>query len=78
MTMATETAPHLVMAKDFMARKGLGDLKPFDVDFEGSDAAGSLWYCYYRLPQGTLELEVYFDRRKDDWEVAVTAFPVAL
>jgi hypothetical protein len=74
MTMATDTEPaHLVMARDFMRRKGQ-HLEPVLVEQEGPE----LWYCYYELPQGRLELEVFYDKKKDDWEVAVTAFPVAL
>lgn len=35
------------------------------------------WYFYYNLPRGELELEVFFNEDKDDWEVTVTCFPVA-
>lgn len=72
MTMTTNEPAHLVMARDFMARKGLGHLKPVEVDQDSAN----LWYCYYELPQGTLELEVFYDRFRDEWDVAVTQFPV--
>lgn len=68
------STPHARMAQHFMREvKGL-NIAPHRVEpLEGSDC----WYFYYRLPQGDLELEVYFNARKQDWDVSVTAFPMA-
>jgi hypothetical protein len=64
--------PQEVMAQDFMGRKGYPDLMPVKVTkLEGQDC----WYFYYRLSQGTLELEVFYDPDTKDWQTAVTAFP---
>jgi len=63
--------PQELVAQDFMARKGLS-IEPFDVTkLDGQDC----WYFYYSLPQGALELEVYYDHDKQDWQTTVTAFP---
>lgn len=64
--------PQDLVAQDFMARKGYPDLEPFDATkLEGQDC----WYFYYRLPEGALELEVFYDPVKRDWQTTVTAFP---
>lgn len=66
------STPQAQMAQHFMRRKGL-DVEPFEVE-QLDDA--TCWYFYYDLPQGTLELEVFFDDKADDWDVVVTSFPV--
>lgn len=64
--------PHVLVAQYFMARKGYPDLEPFEVTkLEDHDC----WYFYFRLPEGDLELEVFYDRDKQDWQTTVTAFP---
>ena len=60
-------------AQMFMGRKGLGQLKPYEVEKLDDQPC---WYFYYDLPEGDLELEVFWDER-DGWEVAVTAFGAA-
>ena len=75
MPVSTEQrSAHRIIADDFMAKKGL-DITPYDSEPLEGDA--DCVYFYYRLPQGTLELEVFYDRARDDWDVAVTSFPAS-
>ena len=68
------TTPQARMAQYFMREvKGL-TIEPHDV--EQLDDHQDCWYFYYDLPQGELELEVFYDARKRDWDIAVTAFPI--
>lgn len=65
-------APQDQVAQDFMARKGYPGIEPYDVTkLEGQDC----WYFYYQLPEGALELEVFYDATRRDWQTTVTAFP---
>lgn len=66
------TTPQGRVAQQFMEHKGLGELKPYDMEKLDSTPC---WYFYYELPEGTLELEVYWSERKG-WEPLVTAFPL--
>lgn len=66
--------PQELMARDFMTRKGYPDLEPFDVSKLDGQAC---WYFYYRLPQGVLELEVFYDSSDKEWQTTVTAFPTS-
>lgn len=66
--------PQAKIARHFMHHKGY-DQAPFDV-LKLEDQA--CWYFYYELPEGNLELEVYFDLERDDWDVTVSAFPIAI
>lgn len=69
------STPQAQIAQHFMREtKGL-DVTPYDVE---KLELLPCWYFYYELPQGDLELEVFFDEPDDDWKVAVTAFPVAI
>lgn len=70
------TLPQAVIAQHYMRKtKGIKDAEPHDViKLDGV----ACWYFYYSLPQGTLELEVFWDEELEDWLVTVTAFPVAL
>lgn len=56
-------------AQLFMQRKGYGDTRPYGVI---AIAAQPVWYYYYRLPEGILELEVEWTL--GDWYWHVTAF----
>jgi len=70
------STPQARIAQHFMREtKGIRDAAPHDVE-KLDDLP--CWYFYYELPQGELELEVFFDEPDDDWKVAVTAFPVAI
>ncbi|NUS01952.1 MAG: hypothetical protein HOV97_05245 [Nonomuraea sp.] len=69
------TTPEAQIAQHYMRHtKGI-DVIPHDVDKLDDQPC---WYFYYALPQGELELEVFYDTPKDDWAVTVTAFPVAI
>lgn len=68
------STPQAQIAEHFMRYKGYHK-KPHAIEkLEGQPC----WYFYYALPEGELELEVYYDEVVDDWEVTVTAFPVAI
>lgn len=66
---ADVTASHELAARQFMAHKGLGHIRPHAVEqLEGH----SCWYFYYQLPEGELELEVFWNDH--EWDINVTAF----
>lgn len=69
------TTPQAQIAKHFMDHKGV-KVEPHDV--ERLNDLEPCWYFYYDLPQGELELEVFYDSQADDWKVCVTSFPVAI
>jgi hypothetical protein len=54
-----------------MAHKGYKTTDPYDCDKIDDVSA---WYFYYHLPEGDLELEVFYDRDKEEWESTVTTF----
>lgn len=64
------STPQAVAAQHFMKHKGLGHLTPFDIDQLEDQPC---WYFYYELPEGELELEVFWDER-DGWECQVVTF----
>lgn len=67
------TTPQAAAARQFMQHKGLGHVQPWDVEkLDGQPC----WYFYYDLPEGELELEVFWDER-DGWQVMVTTFTLA-
>lgn len=67
------TTPQAVVAQLFMAHKGL-DLEPYDMEkLDGQPC----WYFYYELPEGDLELEVYYDHETREWDTTVTTFTLA-
>lgn len=64
--------PEMRVAQQYMAHKGYPDLEPIDVHkVEGQFC----WYFYFKLPEGLLELEVFWDTDKQEWFRGVTAFP---
>lgn len=70
------TTPQAQIAQHYMREtKGIKGAEPHDVDKIDDQLC---WYFYYQLPQGELELEVFFSSDIDDWIVTVTAFPVAI
>lgn len=63
------TTPQGRVAQQYMNHKGLGGWKPVEVDkIEGTPC----WYFVYELPEGDLELEVYWEQ--DEWKVNVSTF----
>lgn len=69
------TTPQAQIAQHFMREtKGIS-ISPHDVEKLDDQLC---WYFYYTLPQGELELEVFYGEDVDDWFVTVTAFPVAI
>lgn len=67
-------APEARIAQHFMQHKGIS-VEPHEVD-KLDDLP--CWYFYYRMPEGELELEVFYDQVREDWDVQVTSFPVSL
>ncbi len=65
------STPQALVAHDFMRHKGLGHLTPQDVDKIEDQPC---WYFYYQLPEGDLELEVYYDAEDREWDCKVTTF----
>lgn len=65
------STPQGRVAQDFMRHKGLGHFAPHDVDKIEDQPC---WYFYYDLPDGHLELEVYYDDVDMEWECSVTTF----
>ena len=61
------------VAQLFMEHKGLGHLQPYDIEKVEDEPC---WYFYYELPEGDLELEVYWDP-SDGWDTQVSTFTVA-
>lgn len=60
--------PYAVVAKNFMVHKGYPDAEPSDVyDVEDQKCK----YFTYELPEGTLELEVWW---QGDWKARVSTF----
>ena len=64
------STPQAVAAQHFMDHKGLGHLRPFEVDQLDDQPC---WYFYYELPQGELEVEVFWDSI-DGWECRATTW----
>lgn len=64
------TDPFVIVAQEFMARKGYRDLFPFEE--EKLDDACT--YLYYELPEGDLELEVSWNAQEMTWDTLVTGF----
>lgn len=67
-----EQTPQGLAAQQFMEHKGLGHLRPYDVEAVDDQPC---WYFYYELPEGVLELEVYWNGNA--WETCVYTFNVA-
>lgn len=66
-----EEQPHETVARLFMEHKGLSDVRPYDIERVEGDLC---WYFYYLLPEGQVELEVYYDTARNQWECATTSF----
>ena len=66
----TET-PQDKVARLFMEHKGYPDIRPYEVEKVDDDAC---WYFYYDLPEGRVELEVYYDFTLGRWECTTTGF----
>jgi len=64
------STPEAAVAQQYMTHKGLS-VKPYCVE-QLEDQ--SCWYFLYRLPEGHLELEVYFNDKTQEWETTVTTF----
>lgn len=65
------TTPQGRVAQHFMDRKGLGHFKPVDVEQLDDQPC---WYFLYEMPDGTLELEVFYDAERMEWECVVSTF----
>lgn len=61
--------PQELVAQDFMKHKGYPNLEPSDVQKVDNQPC---WYFLYELPEGTLELEVFWDSQ--NWVTTVTTF----
>jgi uncharacterized protein (DUF2141 family) len=64
-------APQETIARLFMDHKGYPDARPFETE---KVADQPCWYFYYELPEGELELEVFYDKEMADWATTVTGF----
>jgi len=72
MSLVTQVeAPQDTAARLFMDHKGYPDARPFEVDKLEDQLC---WYFYYELPEGVLELEVWWNERVQDWVCTVTSF----
>jgi hypothetical protein len=71
---AMDLAPQEQVAANFMARKGYRDIEPDDVEKLDDQPC---WYFYYKLDEGTLELEVFWNEKRYVWETMVTTFTLA-
>lgn len=63
--------PQQTVARLFMERKGYMDARAKDVEKLDDSPC---WYFFYELPDGDLELEVFFDAERSTWECMVTTF----
>jgi hypothetical protein len=68
------TTPQATVAHHFMAHKGYKNAEPCDVEKLDNQPC---WYFLYRLPEGNLELEVFYNSEIQDWEATVTVFTLA-
>lgn len=62
---------HGKTAQEFMAVKGYPNIRPVGVQAVEEQEC---WYYYYELPEGLLELEVYWDPDSEQFKRRVTAF----
>lgn len=67
--------PHEQVAANYMARKGYKGYGPIDIT--ALDGGIPCWYFLYQLDEGLLELEVFWDERKEEWQTTVTSFTLA-
>lgn len=68
------TTPQALIAQHFMKHKGYSSIEPYDVERLDNQPC---WYFYYELPEGDLELEVFYDETTKEWETTVTVFTLA-
>lgn len=67
-------SPHEQIAQQYMRHKGYVDIEPFSIEaLDGQPC----WYFTYQLPEGTLELEVFWNGKSQEWETLVTTFTLA-
>lgn len=66
------STPQGRVAQHFMDRKGLGELRPYNLEKLDNEPC---WYFYYELPEGHLELEVSWAPNAG-WDTQVTSFTV--
>lgn len=71
--MTIDLPPQEEVARQFMRHKGY-DIEPTDV--EALDDI-PCWYFMYNLPEGVLELEVFWNNKVEDWETTVTTFTLS-
>lgn len=63
--------PHEELAAWYMSQKGYPDIQYRDVvKLDGKPC----WYFVYDMPEGTLELEVFYKEQAKSWEITVTTF----
>lgn len=68
----TDLSPQEQVARQFMEHKGYLNVEPTEIDeLDGTPC----WYFLYELPEGSLELEVFWNGR--EWETTVTTFTLA-
>lgn len=62
---------HAKIAQEFMSAKGYSTIRPLGIQVVEGDEC---WYYYYELPEGLLELEVFYDPDARRYQRKVTAF----
>lgn len=62
---------HAKVAQEYMAVKGYPDIRPLGIQQVEGDQC---WYYYYLLPEGLLELEVFYDDERQKYQRSVSTF----
>jgi hypothetical protein len=62
---------HAKVAQEYMAGKGYPSIRPLGLHAVEGDEC---WYFYYQLPEGLLELEVFFEPTSNKYRRRVAAF----
>lgn len=73
--MEDSLSPEELVAAQFMAHKGYPGIEPYDIEEvepRRPDDEVTCWYFLYELPEGVLELEVYWNGT--EWETTVSTF----
>ena len=68
------TTPQALVAQQFMRDKGYKRIEPCGVEQLDDQPC---WYFLYQLPEGDLELEVFWNAATGEWETLVTCFSLA-
>lgn len=72
--MTVTDTPQGQVAQNYMIRKGYRGYYPIDIqELDGVPC----WYFLYQLDEGLLELEVFWNDKKQEWETMVTSFTLA-